>query len=222
MDNYPTLYYFCAEHFGSGSSRYLLQPKAINIIHAFIFQLIQQFQEAFKSDARLLDPSHFECARDDFGESWNIFTELLEHIHPPVLYIFVDSIDTIHSDERTYVKEDFSALVEGLQDLTMNEKQVIKILVATRYARDYQGVPAATTQTSCSRMRVVDVPPTLDSSFPLPPTLGSQDCSWTPFMNEMPDPEVKLGRMSTWEEFKEEQKQYDEEEREKMHKGELS
>lgn len=215
--DYPILYYFCAEHFGSGSSRYLLQPKPI--IHAFIFQLIQHFQEAFKSDARLLDPSRFECARDDFGESWNIFTELLDHIRPPVLYIVVDSIDTIHPDERPYFKEDFSSLVKGLQDVTMKEKQVIKILVTTRYARDYPGVPAATTQTSCSRMRVVDVPPTLSSSLPPPPKLESQDHSWTPFMNEMPDQEVKLGRMSTWEQFKEEQKQYDEEEREKMHKG---
>lgn len=214
--HYPTLHYFCAEHFGSSNSRYLLQPKAI--IHAFIFQFIQQFQEAIRWEANLLDLGRFERARDDFGESWNIFRDLLDQIHPPVLYIVVDSIDTIYPDGKSYARKDFSTLVEGLQALTMREGQVIKILVATRDARDYPGVPAATTQTSRSRMRVVDVPPTLGSSFLPLSRPGNQDYSWIPFMNEISEPETKLGRTSTWEQFKEEQKQYDEEEQEELRK----
>ena len=210
---YPTLHYFCAEHYGSSSSTYLLQPQAI--VHAFIFQLIQKFQETFESDTKLLDVNRFDRARDDFRESWTLFTEILDHIRPPVLYIVVDNIDTIRTIQP-HIKEDFVALVKGLEDLAQNQSQVIKILVATRVARDYPGVPATTSQSSSSRMRVVDVPRTLGSSFLPPLKPARQGHSWTPFMNEISEPEVKLGRMSTWEQFKEEQKKYNEEEQEEL------
>ncbi|MCJ1242993.1 hypothetical protein MMC30_000189 [Trapelia coarctata] len=73
---YPTIHYFCAEHHGSKHSKYLLQPKAI--VHSFIFQLIEQHQDIFRSNPGVLNQARFEDARDSFAGpgaySWRRWT----------------------------------------------------------------------------------------------------------------------------------------------------
>lgn len=205
---YPTLHYFCAEHYGSEHSKYLLQPKAT--VHKFIFQLIEQYQDIFRSNPEVLNQSRFDDAIDSFTESWSIFTEALDLVRPPVLYIAIDNIDCIHPEGKPY-RDGFISLVQGLQDLTERTSQTVIIFVAARAAREYPGISVGTARTK-TRVTVVDVPPILGSSYLPPINQQASYTSWTPFLDEIDEPKPEpLGRVSTWEQIKAESKQHQKE-----------
>jgi hypothetical protein len=115
------LHHFCGNH----PSTWTVSTPTV-VIQSLITQLLQQHHKKFIRRTFPFTLEHFQDAREDIEELWDLFQSCCAEAEVLCVWIIIDNIDNIQRGD------DYDSFIRGLQRLTEEASRVFKIFITAR------------------------------------------------------------------------------------------